>query len=127
MLIAYFDEVKPSGTDQPYYMLGGLVLDETIIPELEQEIKIEEYEETSKKDNNLSVKIDSAKEKEMKTLDLEGQRDQKGKLVEKNPKTKIDPINACSASILQGNCFWGFWTILRGGEAIILIYLFNTI
>ncbi|WP_163340050.1 DUF3800 domain-containing protein [Desulfopila sp. IMCC35008] len=38
MLIAYFDEVKPSLPDQPYYWLGGLVIDDEIIPDIEKEI-----------------------------------------------------------------------------------------
>jgi hypothetical protein len=38
MLITYFDEVKPSAPDQPYYWLGGLMIDDHLIPTLEQEI-----------------------------------------------------------------------------------------
>jgi hypothetical protein len=38
MLITYFDEVKPSVPDQPFYWLGGLIVDDQIIPQLEQEI-----------------------------------------------------------------------------------------
>jgi len=34
--------------------------------------------------------------------------------------TKIEPIRACSASILQGICFWEFWIISRGLLAIII-------
>jgi hypothetical protein len=38
MLIAYFDEVKPNEPDQPFYWLGGLVVTEQIISQIEQEI-----------------------------------------------------------------------------------------
>lgn len=38
MLITYFDEVKPSGSDQPFYWLGGLMVEDQFIPQLEQEI-----------------------------------------------------------------------------------------
>jgi hypothetical protein len=38
MLVTYFDEVKPCNPDQPYYWLGGLMIDDQVIPELEQEI-----------------------------------------------------------------------------------------
>jgi hypothetical protein len=38
MLITYFDEVKPNEPDQPFYWLGGLAVDDQVIPQLEQEI-----------------------------------------------------------------------------------------
>lgn len=38
MLVTYFDEVKPSHPDQPYYWLGGLAIDDAMIPGLEQEV-----------------------------------------------------------------------------------------
>lgn len=38
MLITYFDEVKPSDPDQPFYWLGGLAIDDQVIPQLDQEI-----------------------------------------------------------------------------------------
>lgn len=38
MLIAYFDEVKPSAPDQPFYWLGGLAIDDQVIPGLEKEL-----------------------------------------------------------------------------------------
>lgn len=38
MLVTYFDEVKPSNPEQPYYWLGGLAIDDAMIPGLEQEV-----------------------------------------------------------------------------------------
>lgn len=38
MLVTYFDEVKHSPPDQPYYWLGGLSIDDTMISALEQEV-----------------------------------------------------------------------------------------
>lgn len=38
MLISYFDEVKPSAQGQPYYWLGGLMLRDDLIQELEAEL-----------------------------------------------------------------------------------------
>lgn len=83
MLIAYFDEVKPSGTDQPYYILGGLVLDETIIPELEQEI------------NELAVKCFGtetgiSKQTEFHATDIASGRKNFKKL--RNPKERFNII-----------------------------------
>jgi len=38
MLLTYFDEVKPTHSDQPFYWLGWLMVDDQAIPELEQEV-----------------------------------------------------------------------------------------
>lgn len=38
MLLTYFDEVKPTPPDQPFYWLGGLMVDDQAVPHLEQEI-----------------------------------------------------------------------------------------
>ena len=38
MLVSYFDEVKPAPPDQPYYWLGGLMIEGTAIPGMEQEL-----------------------------------------------------------------------------------------
>lgn len=38
MLLTYFDEVKPSNPDQPFYWLGGLMVDDQTIPQVEQEV-----------------------------------------------------------------------------------------
>lgn len=38
MLISYFDEVKPNPQGQPYYWLGGLMLRDDVIQDLESEL-----------------------------------------------------------------------------------------
>lgn len=40
MLLTYFDEVKPVLPDQPYFWLGGLMVDDGIAPRLEEEINV---------------------------------------------------------------------------------------
>lgn len=37
-MITYFDEVKPTGIDQPYYWLGGLMFEDQVNQPIEQEI-----------------------------------------------------------------------------------------
>ena len=39
MLITYFDEVKPNAPDQPYYWVGGLMVEDNYIAHLEKELK----------------------------------------------------------------------------------------
>lgn len=38
MLLTYFDEVKPAPPDQPYFWLGGLMVDDRIVPQIEDEM-----------------------------------------------------------------------------------------